>query len=387
MALIALPLIVGATREALQSIPSHVREASYALGKDRISTIRRVLLPASRRGIGTGVTLGMGRIVGDTAIVVDPARRLAADRAGERHPGLGPAQGDRQHPDHLRLQQLAGGGGRRAAEGLRRRLRAAGDRHRPQLRGRPDRSRKGARMDSLNGTRVDRRRRAADRRRGAADGRPVAAGGNGHGRRRPRPRAGRWPKRMPRADTRPLERMRTEELSIAYGRKLAVNRVSIERPPGRGAGADRPLGLRQDDPPALAQPARRPDPGGEPRRPHPARRRGRRPLRRDPPATPGRDALPAAEPVPDEHLRQRRLRSARAWLEKAVASASWSRRCSRRCTAPGSSRRSRTTSTTRRWRSPAASSSGSASPARWRSVPRSCCSTSPARRSTRSPPR
>src|SRR6185295_16114274 len=70
MALIALPLVVGATREALQSIPSHVREASYALGKDRITTIRRVLLPASRRGIGTGVTLGMGRIVGDTAIVV-----------------------------------------------------------------------------------------------------------------------------------------------------------------------------------------------------------------------------------------------------------------------------------------------------------------------------
>jgi phosphate transport system permease protein len=70
MALIALPLIVGATRESLQSIPRHVREASYALGKDRISTIRRVLLPASRRGIGTGITLGMGRIVGDTAIVV-----------------------------------------------------------------------------------------------------------------------------------------------------------------------------------------------------------------------------------------------------------------------------------------------------------------------------
>jgi phosphate transport system permease protein len=69
MMLIALPLIIGATREALYSVPRHVREASYALGKDRISTIRRVLLPASRRGIGTGVGLGMGRIVGDTAIV------------------------------------------------------------------------------------------------------------------------------------------------------------------------------------------------------------------------------------------------------------------------------------------------------------------------------
>jgi len=70
MSLIALPLIVGSTREALQSIPSHVREASYALGKDKISTIRRVLLPASRKGIATGTTLGMGRIAGDTAIVV-----------------------------------------------------------------------------------------------------------------------------------------------------------------------------------------------------------------------------------------------------------------------------------------------------------------------------
>jgi phosphate transport system permease protein len=70
MSLIAIPLIVGATREAMQSIPAHVREASYALGKDKISTIRRVLLPASRKGIATGTTLGMGRIAGDTAIVV-----------------------------------------------------------------------------------------------------------------------------------------------------------------------------------------------------------------------------------------------------------------------------------------------------------------------------
>jgi phosphate transport system permease protein len=70
MSLIALPLIVGATREALQAIPSHVREASYSLGKDRISTIRRVLLPGARKGIATGTTLGMGRIAGDTAIVI-----------------------------------------------------------------------------------------------------------------------------------------------------------------------------------------------------------------------------------------------------------------------------------------------------------------------------
>lgn len=70
MSLIALPLVVGATREALNAIPRHVREASYALGKTKAATIRRVLLPAARPGIGTGTALGMGRVAGDTAIVV-----------------------------------------------------------------------------------------------------------------------------------------------------------------------------------------------------------------------------------------------------------------------------------------------------------------------------
>lgn len=70
MSLIALPLIVGATREALAQVPAHVREASYALGKTKATTIRRVLLPSVRPSVASGVTLGMGRIVGDTAIVV-----------------------------------------------------------------------------------------------------------------------------------------------------------------------------------------------------------------------------------------------------------------------------------------------------------------------------
>jgi phosphate transport system permease protein len=47
-----------------------VREASYGLGKTKIATIRRVLLPAVRPNIGTGAALGMGRIAGDTAVVV-----------------------------------------------------------------------------------------------------------------------------------------------------------------------------------------------------------------------------------------------------------------------------------------------------------------------------
>jgi phosphate transport system permease protein len=70
MSLLAIPLIVGATREALAQVPAHVREASYALGKTKATTIRRVLLPSVRPSIASGITLGMGRIIGDTAIVV-----------------------------------------------------------------------------------------------------------------------------------------------------------------------------------------------------------------------------------------------------------------------------------------------------------------------------
>jgi phosphate transport system permease protein len=70
MSLIALPPLFAATREGLQAAPAHMREAAYALGKTRIATIRRVLLPSVRSNIATGVTLGISRIVGDTAIVI-----------------------------------------------------------------------------------------------------------------------------------------------------------------------------------------------------------------------------------------------------------------------------------------------------------------------------
>ena len=70
MSFVALPLVFGATREALMAVPNHVREASFALGKTRWATIRRVLLPSIRPSIAAGTALGMGRIAGDTAIVV-----------------------------------------------------------------------------------------------------------------------------------------------------------------------------------------------------------------------------------------------------------------------------------------------------------------------------
>jgi phosphate transport system permease protein len=70
LSFVALPLVVASTREGLQSIPGHVREASYAVGKTKAATTRRILLPAARPQMITGAMLGFGRIIGDTAIIV-----------------------------------------------------------------------------------------------------------------------------------------------------------------------------------------------------------------------------------------------------------------------------------------------------------------------------
>jgi phosphate transport system permease protein len=70
LSLLALPLVVTSVREGLQAIPNHVREASYAVGKTKIATIRRVLLPAVRPDIITGSMIGAGHALGDTVIIV-----------------------------------------------------------------------------------------------------------------------------------------------------------------------------------------------------------------------------------------------------------------------------------------------------------------------------
>jgi phosphate transport system permease protein len=69
MAALAVPLVMGTVREGLTALPPGLREASYALGRTRATTTRRVLLPAVRPSIATGTVLGMGRIIGDTAII------------------------------------------------------------------------------------------------------------------------------------------------------------------------------------------------------------------------------------------------------------------------------------------------------------------------------
>ena len=68
VALLALPIILRVSEEAIKVVPRSYREGSLALGSTRWQTIRRVVLPAAIPGVATGIILGMGRIIGETAV-------------------------------------------------------------------------------------------------------------------------------------------------------------------------------------------------------------------------------------------------------------------------------------------------------------------------------
>jgi len=70
LALLILPVVIVATREAIRSIPQEVREGAYALGADQWQTVRMYLLPAARPGILTGTIVGLARAIGETAPVI-----------------------------------------------------------------------------------------------------------------------------------------------------------------------------------------------------------------------------------------------------------------------------------------------------------------------------
>jgi len=70
LSLLALPVVIVATQEALRAVPSSLRHASYALGATKWQTIRHQVLPAAMPGISTGVILAMSRAVGETAPLV-----------------------------------------------------------------------------------------------------------------------------------------------------------------------------------------------------------------------------------------------------------------------------------------------------------------------------
>jgi phosphate transport system permease protein len=70
LAVLILPIVIVSTREALRTIPVHIREAAYALGATKWQVIRHHLLPYSVGGISTGVIIALSRAIGETAPLI-----------------------------------------------------------------------------------------------------------------------------------------------------------------------------------------------------------------------------------------------------------------------------------------------------------------------------
>lgn len=69
MAVMVLPFIIKTCEEAIKTVPNSYREGSLAMGASKWHTITKIIIPSAKNGIITAVVLGMGRIIGDTAIV------------------------------------------------------------------------------------------------------------------------------------------------------------------------------------------------------------------------------------------------------------------------------------------------------------------------------
>jgi phosphate transport system permease protein len=70
LALLALPVIILSTREALRAVPKSLREGSYALGATKWQTVWHQVLPAAMPGVFTGLILALSRAIGETAPLI-----------------------------------------------------------------------------------------------------------------------------------------------------------------------------------------------------------------------------------------------------------------------------------------------------------------------------
>jgi phosphate transport system permease protein len=70
LALLILPIVIVATREALRAVPRAIREAAYGLGATRWEVTKDHVLPYSTGGILTGLILGLSRAIGETAPII-----------------------------------------------------------------------------------------------------------------------------------------------------------------------------------------------------------------------------------------------------------------------------------------------------------------------------
>ena len=77
LSIMILPLIMRTTEEALIAVPDSYREGSFGLGAGKLRTVFRIVLPSAVPGILSGVILGIGRIVGESAALVFTAGTVA----------------------------------------------------------------------------------------------------------------------------------------------------------------------------------------------------------------------------------------------------------------------------------------------------------------------
>lgn len=77
LSVMILPLIMRTTEEALRTVPDSYREGSFGLGAGKLRTVFRIVLPSAVPGILSGVILGIGRIVGESAALIFTAGTVA----------------------------------------------------------------------------------------------------------------------------------------------------------------------------------------------------------------------------------------------------------------------------------------------------------------------
>lgn len=70
LALLILPVVIVATREAIRAVPVHIREAAYGMGATKWQTVIHHVLPYSLAGILTGAIIGLSRAIGETAPII-----------------------------------------------------------------------------------------------------------------------------------------------------------------------------------------------------------------------------------------------------------------------------------------------------------------------------
>ena len=70
LAIMSLPTIISVSEDALTAVPVEYREASLAIGGNKLNTISRVVIPSASSGITTAIILGMGRAIGETMAVI-----------------------------------------------------------------------------------------------------------------------------------------------------------------------------------------------------------------------------------------------------------------------------------------------------------------------------